>query len=143
MPIVLYCEWTKSREVARFHIPKCWRAALWMVKTRGNWTSRPHPSLSRSLFVVVDAFVCCGEFGISSLGDGDKDVCVAAHCLVICDLCIRFADYVKLAFNRQFWFPLNLSFIHKGCVKKETLVFDDLFFPAAIGPWMLASGSSN
>jgi hypothetical protein len=61
-----------------------------------------HTSLSLSLFVVVDAFVCCGEFGISSLGDGDKDVCVDAHCLVICDLCIRFADYVKLAFNRQF-----------------------------------------
>jgi hypothetical protein len=71
-----------------------------MVKTRGNWTSRPHPSLSLS--VLVDAFVCCGEFGISSLGDGDKDVCVAARILVICDLWIRFAEYVKLAFNRQF-----------------------------------------
>jgi hypothetical protein len=59
-------------------------------------------SLSLSLFLVVDAFVCCGEFGISSLGDGDKDVCVAARSLVICDFWIRFADYVKLAFNRQF-----------------------------------------
>jgi hypothetical protein len=59
-------------------------------------------SLPLSLFVVVDAFVCCGEFGISSLGDGDKDVCVAARILVICDPWICFANYVKLAFNSQF-----------------------------------------